>query len=183
MTFSLSTLAIVLGLALGLSQVYGFINPDSFRNALRKFPRCVPCGVVLMLLATAWFLYNLSQESIADFAAYKGVLYGVFAAVGVGSCIFVQDYLAVRGLALVLLLLAKLMLDTGRPALPHTHWALVIQALAYVFVVAGMWFTVSPWRLRVLLEWDTADAERFKLTCGVRLLLGLGIAVLGFTKF
>mgnify|MGYP001125099086 CR=1 FL=1 len=36
---------------------------------------------------------------------------------GLGACIFVQDFLAVRGLAVVLLLLAKLMVDTGRPAL------------------------------------------------------------------
>ena len=32
---------------------------------------------------------------------------------GVATCIFVQDFLAVRGLAIVLLLVAKLMVDTG----------------------------------------------------------------------
>ena len=55
-----------------------------------------------------------------------------FAAVGVLSCVFVQDFLAVRGLAVVLLLLGKLMVDTGRPHLGQSPFVLVIQAWAYV---------------------------------------------------
>jgi hypothetical protein len=135
------------------------------------------------LLGTGWFLYNLSQESIADFAAYKNVLFAGFAAVGIGSCIYVQDFLAVRGLAVVLLLLAKLMVDSGRPHLAETPLVLIMQSWAYVLVIAGIWFTISPWRLRDLLEWDTANQKRFKITCGIRLAFGLFIVVLGLTKF
>ena len=51
----------------------------------------------------------------------------LFLATGVGSCIFVQDYLAVRGLALVVMLLAKLMVDTGRSHLNGNPLVLVIQ--------------------------------------------------------
>jgi len=138
---------------------------------------------VLMSLGTAWFLFNLSQESISDFAAYKNVLFVGFAAVGIGSCAFVQDFLAVRGLAVVLLLLAKLMVDTGRPHLAQTHWALLFQGWAYLLVVAGIWLTVSPWRLRDLLAWATANEQRIKIACGVRLGFGLLVAALGFTKF
>jgi hypothetical protein len=82
-----------------------------------------------------------------------------------------------------MLLLAKLMVDTGRPTLPVTSWVLVIQTLAYILVVAGLWFTVSPWRLRDLLEWDTANEQRVKLSCGIRLAAGLGVAALGLVKF
>ena len=183
MVLKLSTLAVVLGLVLGLPQIYGLIKPTQFASAVRQFPRSVPWGYVLMLVATAWFLYNLSQESIADFAAYKNILFAGFAAVGIGSCIYVQDFLAVRGLAVVLLLLAKLMVDTGRPHLAETPLVLIIQTWAYVLVLAGIWFTISPWRLRDLLEWDTANVQRFKITCGIRLAFGLFILVLGLTKF
>src|SRR6266478_9825212 len=133
----LSTLSAVLGLGLGLPQVYGIVKPAAFAAAVRKFPRSMPWGYALMLLGTGWFVWNLSQESISDFAAFKTPLLAGFAAVGLGSCIFVQDFLAVRGLAVVLLLLAKLMVDTGRPHLSETPWAVVIQALAYVLVLAG----------------------------------------------
>jgi hypothetical protein len=178
----LSTLAILLGLGMGLPQIYGLIKPAEFASSVRKFPRSVPWGFALMLLGTGWFLLNLSQESISDFAAYKNVLYFGFAAVGICSCIFVQDFLAARGLAVVLLLLAKLMVDTGRTRLPDTHWALVIQCWAYLLVVAGIWFTVSPWRLRDLLEWATANEKRVKMGCGIRLAFGLFIAAVGFMK-
>lgn len=183
MTVNLSILAIVLGLGLALPQIYGLWKPAEAGAALRRFPRSLPWGIALMLLGTAWFLFNLSQESIADFAAYKEWLVAGFAAVGIGSCIFVQDFLAVRGLAVVLLLLAKLMVDSGRPHLGQTHWVLLIQGLAYVLVIAGMWFTVSPWRLRNLLEWDTANESRFRKACGFRLALGLLVAVLGVAVF
>jgi hypothetical protein len=180
---NLSTLAIILGLGLGLPQIYGLINPTAFAAAVRKFPRSIPWGCALMLLGTGWFLWNLSQESISDFAAWKNVLFAGFAGVGIGTCIFVQDFLAVRGLAVVLLLLAKLMVDTGRPALASQPWALVIQSWAYVLVIAGLWLTVSPWRLRDLLEWATATEQRIKVGCGIRLAFGLFIAALGLAKF
>ena len=83
MGLKLSTLAILLGLGLGLPQVYGFLNPAGFASSVRKFPRSVPWGYALMLLGTAWFVYNLSQESISDFAAYKNLLFAGFAAVGI----------------------------------------------------------------------------------------------------
>jgi hypothetical protein len=179
----LSTLAIVLGLGMGLPQIYGFLNPAAFAAAVRKFPRSVPWGYALMLLGTVWFVYNLSQESISDFAAYKNLLFAGFAAVGIGSCIYVQDFLAVRGLAVVFLLLAKLMVDTGRPHLSEGPLVLVIQTWAYLLVIAGIWLTISPWRLRDFLHWATANEQRIKVGCGLRLAFGLFVALLGFTKF
>ena len=183
MNLSLSALAIALGLGMGLPQIYGLAKPTEFGAAVRRFPRSLPWGIALMLLGTGWFLWNLSQESISDFASYKDKLFIGFAAIGIGSCIFVQDFLAVRGLAIVLLLLAKLMVDTGRPILGQTHWVLVIQTWAYLLVIAGIWLTVSPWRLRDLLHWSTANEKRIKVGCGIRLVFGLLVAALGFAKF
>ena len=183
MTLKLSTLSILLGLGLGVPQIYGLLRPTAFAAAVRKFPRSLPWGIALMALGTVWFLWNLSQESIADFSAYKEWLFGGFAGVGLGACIFVQDFLAVRGLAIVLLLLAKLMVDTGRPALPVTHWVLVIQTWGYVLALAGIWFTISPWRLRDFLAWGTANETRIKVGCGLRLAFALFVAALGLTVF
>jgi hypothetical protein len=183
MTLKLSTLSIALGLGMGLPQIYGILKPSAFAAAVRKFPRSVPWGVALMLLGTAWFLWYLSLESISDFAAYKPHMMAGFAAVGIGSCIFVQDFLAVRGLAVVLMLLARLMLDTGRPMLPATHWTWVIQTWAYVLVVAGIWLTLYPWRLRDLLNWATATEDRVRFGSAARLAFGLFVAALGLFKF
>lgn len=179
----LSLLSVLLGLGMGAFQVYGLAKPAAFTAALRKFPRNLAAGYVLVALGTIWFLWNVSQENIADFARFRPHMMVAFAAVGLGTCIFVQDFLAVRGLAVVLLLLAKLMVDAGRPFLGETSWVLVIQVWAYVLVVAGIWFTVSPWRLRDLLEWGTANERRVKLGCALRLTFALLVVCLGLTVF
>jgi len=181
-SITLSTLAIVLGLGLALPQIYGLMNPQAFAASVKRFPRSVPIGIFIMLLGTAWFLFNLSQESISDFASWKNLLFAAFAGVGIGTCFYVQDFLAVRGLAVVFLLLAKLMVDTGRPHL-GSGWVLVFQGWAYVLVIAGIWLTVSPWRLRDLLDWSTKNEKRIKVGCGLRLAFGIFIAALGFTVF
>ena len=181
MPINLSLLAIVLGLGMAALQVYGVVNPAGFAVAARKFPRSIPWGVALMLLGTGWFLYYLNQESISDFAAYKPALLAGFGAVGVATCFFVQDFLAARGAAVVLLLLGKLMVDTARWA--ETEWRLVIVVWAYVLVVAGMWFTVYPWRMRDLINWATASEQRTRTGSALRLAFGIFVAVLGFTVF
>jgi hypothetical protein len=179
----LSLLSILLGLGLAAPQIYGLVNPQKLAATVRKFPRNLPVGIVLMLLGTAWFAWNVNVEPIADFSVFKPYMLGAFVAVGIASCIFVQDFLAVRGLAVVFLLLAKLMVDTGRPHLGESHWVLVIQTWAYVLIVAGIWFTVTPWRLRDFLNWATATEARVKIGCVIRLAFALFVLALGLTVF
>jgi len=179
----LSLLTILLGAVLAVPQVYGLLKPAGFATVVRKFPRHVPTGIALMLLATAWFVWNVKIEPVADFAAMKPYMMVVFAAIGIGACFFVQDFLAVRGLAVVLLLLAKVMVDAGRPHLGETPWVYLIQAWAYLFVIAGTWFTISPWRLRDLLNWATATEQRIKIGSAIRLAFALLVVTLGCTAF
>ncbi|HUA38575.1 MAG TPA: hypothetical protein VMA35_09315 [Candidatus Sulfopaludibacter sp.] len=180
---SLSLLSIVMGLGMAVPQVYGIARPQQFAAAARRFPRNLPLGVALMLLGTAWFVWNVHNESVSDFASFKPAMMAGFVAVGVLSCVFIQDFLAVRGLAVVALLLAKLMVDTGRPHLGQTHWVWVMQTWAYVLVVAGIWFTVTPWKLRDLINWANATETRVRVTSTLRLAFAIFIVLLGLTAF
>jgi hypothetical protein len=179
----LSLLTVLLGLAMGLPQLLGLARPAQLAAAARKFPRNLPAGILLMLLGTAWFVWNVNNEPIADFSTFKPYMMAAFVAVGVLSCIYVQDFLAVRGLAVVLLLLGKCMVDTGRPHLDQSPFVVVIQAWAYLFVVAGIWFTITPWRLRDFIDWATATEARIRLLSGIRLAFAAFVLVLGLTVF
>ena len=179
----LSLLSILLGVGMGLPQVYGLARPAQLAAAARQFPRNLAAGVGLMLLGTAWFVWLVNNEPIADFSAFKPYMMAGFIAVGLLSCVFVQDFLAVRGLAVVLLLLGKLMVDTGRPHLGQSPFVLVIQAWAYVFVVAGIWFTITPWKLRDLVNWATATESRTRLLSALRLAFAVFVLLLGLTAF
>lgn len=178
---TLSTLCIALGLGVAVPQLYGLKNPARFGKTLREFPRNTAIGYVLMTIATVWFLWHVRQENIADFTPFKPLMYGGFALLGLGTCIFLKDFLAVRGLALVLMLLAKLVLDAQR--WHPSEWRWVLGVWAYAWIVAGIWFTISPWRCRDIIEWKTATEARVKLGCVLRLALGALVAVLGVTVF
>ncbi|HSH94635.1 MAG TPA: hypothetical protein VK968_10865 [Roseimicrobium sp.] len=179
----LSILATVLGLAYAAFQAWGLAQPKSFTDFVQRFSRNTAIGWVLMLLGTGWFIWNIRQEQVADFAKFKPYMYAGFAAAGVMTCIYVKDFLAVRGLAVVLLLLAKLMVDTGRPALYNTKWVLLFQLWAYVLVVAGIAYTIWPWKLRDYLAWSTATPGRLRIGNILKLVFGMLIITLGVTVF
>lgn len=174
-------LATLLGLAVALPQIYGLLKPGAFGAALRKFPRSEVWGMILMPLGTVWFLWNLKTDDIADFAAFKPILFIGFAVVGFGACAFVRDFLAVRGLAVVVLLLAKFTLDTARWV--DTEWRLVLVVWAYVWVVLALWFTVSPWRMRDMINFLTATDQRVRIGSVFRLAFGILVLLLGLTAF
>jgi hypothetical protein len=67
--------------------------------------------------------------------------------------------------------------------LSESPFVLVIQAWAYVLVVAGIWFTVTPWKLRDVVEFGTATETRIRVGSGLRLAFALFIVVLGLTAF
>jgi hypothetical protein len=179
----LSHLSVLLGIGLIAPGILGLAKPAQLAALARQFPRNFAAGVALMLLGTAWFVWNVNGEPIADFSVFKPYMMIGFTAVGVLSCIFVRDFLAVRGLAVVMLLLAKLMLDTGRPHLGESPFVPLFQGWAYVFVVLGIWFTITPWRLRDILEWATANEARLRLLSGLRLAFAVFIVILGLTAF
>jgi hypothetical protein len=177
----LSTLAVILGFVFLAFNLYGVLKPAAFASAARKFPRYTPVGYVLMLLSTFWFVANVSHEPIADFASFKPALFILFIAVGLGACIFVRDFLAVRGLAVFILLLAQLMVESAR--WEETSWRLVITTWAYLMVLGGIWFTISPWRLRDVINWATANEQRTRWLSGIRAAFGLLVLCLGLTVF
>ena len=181
MAVKLSTLSICLGLALAAVNLFGLVSPARFGAEARKFPRSVPIGCVLTLAGTAWFALIVWHESLADFESLKPILFTLFVGVGLGTCFFVQDFLAVRGFSILLLLLGKLMVDAERWA--ASEWRLVIAVWAYLLVLAGMWFTISPWRMRDFVNWATASERRIRVGSAVRLAFGLFVAALGFTVF
>ena len=126
---------------------------------------------------------------MADYREIKHWFYIGFGAVGIGSCIFLRDFLAVRGLAVFMLLLAKLMLDTQRnymlvaPEAYMSEWRLVFAVWAYMIIVMSMWLVISPWRMRDMIEWMLAKPGRLVVKGWFRLGFGILLIVLGLTVF
>jgi hypothetical protein len=164
-----------------LTHGWVLLQPRVAATWLRNFHRQHALGVLLMLLGTAWFEWNLYQEQLQDIAAYKNLMLIGFGVVGIGCCIFVRDFLSVRGLTVFMLMLAWLMCEKARWHKSDFRWA--ISAWAYVWVIGGLWLSVSPWRLRDWLAWATASEGRLRLASVSGVVWGVIIAVLGLTVF
>jgi len=181
MKFPLSQVALILGLACLTAHLWPMLRPAACAAWLQKFHRNTAVGVFLMLLGTVWFEWNLIQTDISDFSEFRPVLLVGFVVLGVGCCFFVRDYLSIRGVAVVACLLADVVLDSQRwhPS-PLKN---LVTVWAYIWVVAGMWLAVSPWRARDWLAWCAAKEGRVR-TLG---LAGVGwgalIAALSVTAF
>jgi hypothetical protein len=177
----LSTLSILLGAGMALPQLYALANPKGFTTSARAFPRSIMWGYLLMALATGWFLYNVNAEEIADFTNIKRLLMFGFGAIGIGTCLYVTDFLAIRGLALLMMLLAKTIVDTAR--WHESDWRLVLISWAYLMVFLGVWLTISPWRARDFIQWGTETEPRLKLLSRIRLAFAILLVVLGVVVF
>ena len=86
-------------------------------KSVQAFPRSQTAAYILLGSAAVWFLYKVTQLGPADFGQYKNLLFILFLVVALGSFIFVPDFLAVRGLAALMLLTAGALLAAGY--IPH----------------------------------------------------------------
>lgn len=145
----------------------------------RRFPRSVLASYCTMSLATAWFLYHVSQLGEADFGAYRRFLFLGFLAVAVLSFVHVKDFLAVRGLAILALLSAWVVLTPAYLQEPASRLFLV--SLVYLVIVLALYVGVLPYRLRDFFQWLFATDLRPKVLGGLLLGYGFLLQVVAFT--
>jgi hypothetical protein len=148
-------------------------------KSAQAFPRSTLAAYVLMGIATAWFLYKVMHLGPADFGQYKKLLFLLFLGVAVGSFYYVPDFLAVRGLAALTLLIAGVLLDAAYMQLPQARLFLV--TFVYICIVASLILGASPYKLRDFLCWLYKSEKRPKVFGGVFAAYGLLLVGVAFT--
>ncbi|MBI5382738.1 MAG: hypothetical protein HZA31_12640 [Opitutae bacterium] len=164
-------------LALGGALLSG---NSAVRAALTAFPRSRPATYVCFGAACAWFLYHVWHLSPADFAEYKLYLFIGFAAVGALSFWCVPDFLAVRGLAALVLLAASPLLEAAYMDWAHPQRLLMV-GFVFLCISLAIWLGASPYRLRDALEWMFRTEGRPRLVGGVLAGYGAVLLVVAFT--
>jgi len=155
--------------ALGL---WWLLAPRAATRALAAFPRARAVGWGLTLIATLWVALMVQQASLGRFAYLKAYLWPA-AAVSYAAMVWALDeLLAARALGGLLLLAAQ-------PLLVAVRWhpsaaRLLVVALAYGWVVAGMTLTLSPYWFRRAAAFASKTPLRLRLAG----LLALSLAAL-----
>lgn len=167
----------ILLLVLGLPLL---INHSGYVAALKAFPRSTAAAYVLFGAGAAWFLYGIWNLSPADFGEYRHYLFVGFLVIAVLAFKCVPDFLAVRGLATVILVGAMPLLDAA-----YMHFdkpqRLLMVTLVYLALAAAIWLSAQPWRMRDFLGWLFARPGRTRGLGGVLAAYGLVLAIVAFT--
>ncbi len=158
--FSLQLVGLAVGLALILSHAFALLSPAPVGRFLRALPRSRPAGTALLALAAIWSFWLVQTVDLGEFARLRGIL-----AIGVpvGAVLawrFLEEFLAVRALGILALLIADIPLDAAflRPEVSR----LLLVTLAYAWILVGLFLVGMPYVLRDLIAWLTASPARFR---------------------
>jgi hypothetical protein len=132
----------------------GFLacTPAAAEPRAKAFPRSKTAALLFFGGASVWFLLvYVANLGPADFGAYRNFLFAGFALIAILSFFHVADFLAVRGLAALLLLYAALVLDSAYGMPQATRLYLV--GFIYLSIIGALYLAAVPYRLRDWFNW------------------------------
>ena len=173
----LSIVSMLVGAFIVAIRLPGVLVPGKFREFAVKFPRSLIWGRVLMGIAAAiaWVIvYNAASDewSWARPFVVIGFPVAYWLVIQFGT-----HFLALRGTAVLMLLVAKQMVDAADAS--DLTARLFVTTLAYLWVIAAIWMTVAPHHFRDLIGYITANDKRCRFACAGGTALGLALVALG----
>lgn len=115
----------------------------------------------------------------ADFGQYKHLLFLLFLVTAVGSFFYVPDFLAVRGLSALALLVSGTLLDAAYMQAPQARLFLV--TFVYLVIVLSLYLGASPYRLRDFFDWLYKKELRPRVAGGLMAAYGILLIGIGLT--
>jgi len=159
-SFSLETALSVVGLLLLFGHLAALLKTSFLQSALRAFPRSPTAGFILFVLAAVWFTGLVAFTDLGEFSSMRPKFL-LFAVAGtVLTLRFVREFLAVRALGMLLLLVAEPLLEAAWMR-PETG-KLWLVGLVYGWITAGLFLIGMPYLLRDAIAWVTAAPIRWK---------------------
>ena len=177
---SLTAATLLPGIFLILLGVPLLLNHSGYAAILRAFPRSTAAAYVFFGAGAAWFLHAIWHLSPADFGEYRTYLFIGFLLVAIFAFKCVPDFLAVRGLATLILMSAMPLLNAAYMEYEKPQRLFMVTAV-YIMLSAAIWLGAQPWRLRDFLNWLFAQPARTRGFGGVLAGYGLVLSIVAFT--
>jgi hypothetical protein len=170
---SLQTTGLAVGLLLVLSHALVLIKPTASMDFARAFPRSRPVGAILLLMAAVWSFLLVSDIDLGEFSRLRNLMLVGIVAGAILSWIYVEEFLAVHALGMLLLLAAEPLLESC--ALRSEQSRLLLVILAYAWIIAGLFFVGMPYLLRDAVKILTSQKQIWHLAALGGLLYGAAL--------
>jgi hypothetical protein len=177
---SLTLATLIPGILLFLLGLPLLLNHSGYAAMLKAFPRSMTAAYLFFGVGAAWFLYAIWHLSAADFGEYRTYLFIGFLLVAILSFKCVPDFLAVRGLATLVLMGAMPLLQAAYMEYEKPQRLLMVTVV-YLALTGAIWLGAQPWRLRDLFGWLFAQPVRARRLGGALAAYGLLLAGVALT--
>src|SRR5438445_6896211 len=174
---SLQTAGIIAGAFLILMSLPGLFKPD-LANVAQRFPRSHIAGVVLLTISLIWTFWLLATIQMGEFAGFRRPL---LIALPIGYVLvlrFVEEFLAVRALGILCLLAAAPLLEAA--FFRNETSRLFVTVLAYLLILAGLFWVTMPYLLRDQINWSARNNARWCTVHGISAIYGLALLAYSF---
>jgi hypothetical protein len=179
--FSLQTVGIIAGIALIVLSLPGLFMPAPIQNWCKRFPRSGIAGVVLLTVALVWSFWLLSTMEMGEFSSFRKPLL-ILLPIGYVLVIrFVEEFLAVRALGILCLLAAEPVLEAA--FFRYETSRLFLTVLAYLMIVAGLFWVTMPYLLRDQIDWSARSNTRWRVMHGFAAAYGVILLACSFTQY
>ena len=171
---SLKLVGVLLGLLLVGGHVFALLREGAVRRWLAALPRSYNLGVVILSVDLIWTFLLMLNMDWGEFYNLRMPLLILLPVFFYLTLRYVDEFLAVRALGILTLLVAAPILEAAFLQPPASR--LLVVVLAYVYLILGMFWIGMPHLLRDLIGWMLHSALRWRA-----LVLGgivYGVAVL-----
>jgi len=178
---SLQTAGFIAGVFLLLIGLSGLIKPGASQTVARRLPRSRVAGFVLLTIAFFWSFWLLATMEMGEFSTFRKPLLIIMPIGFLLVLRFVDEFLAARALGILFLLAAEPLLDAAFFRSEASR--LLVTVLAYLLIVAGLFWVTMPYLLRDQINWSARTNGRWRFAHGLALLYGAAILACAVTQY
>jgi hypothetical protein len=162
-SISLRAVGLIVGALLVATHLIALLRQEKILPALSGIPRSMNLGTLFLTISFLWAWMVATSMDLGEFGQVRWLAQFALPVFYIGTLFIANDYLGARSIGIFLLLAACPVLGAAWQKAPQSR--LLLSALAYVWIILGLFWVGMPFTMRDQIKWLQAKPGRFRLAC------------------
>ncbi len=172
---------LVVGTMLIVLHGIAILHSRTARSWARAFPRAKAAGLALVAIDAIWAFVMVANMDLGEFSNFRTIMLVLIPIAALLTLKYVDEFLAVRALGMLLLLAAEPLLEAA--FLRPEESRLFVVVLAYVWIVLGLFYVAVPYWMRDQILWLEKTETRWKAASALGLAYGAVVLICSLTQY